>query len=179
MKILGTQDSNTQTTNTGAQTSSESLTFIKKRHEKFLLRFLDILPGDRFASLETSRMTILFFAISGLDVLGSLETSISEERKKEIIEWIYSLQVETGFLGSTFLKIPALEQPLCDSVHIAMTYTALATLVILGNLCRYCCIKMRLSSQKNIRFSKNTYVHNCNLITIKRQKWMFAEGAYT
>ena len=70
MKILGTQDSNTQTTNTGAQTSAESLTFIKKRHEKFLLRFLDILPGDRFASLETSRMTILFFAISGLDVLG-------------------------------------------------------------------------------------------------------------
>ena len=133
MKILGTQDSNTQTTNTGAQT--ESLTFIKKRHEKFLLRFLDILPGDRFASLETSRMTILFFAISGLDVLGSLETSISEERKKEIIEWIYSLQVETGFLGSTFLKIPDVEQPLCDSVHIAMTYTALATLVILGNLC--------------------------------------------
>ena len=93
---------------------------------------MDILPGDRFASLETSRMTILFFAISGLDVLGSLEKSLNEERKREIVDWIYSLQVETGFLGSTFLKIPKLEDKLCDGVHIAMTYTALATLVILG-----------------------------------------------
>lgn len=94
---------------------------------------MDILPGDRFASLETSRMTILFFAISGLDVLGSLEKSLNEERKREIVDWIYSLQVETGFLGSTFLKIPKLEDKLCDGVHIAMTYTALATLVILGD----------------------------------------------
>ena len=31
-----------------------------------------------------------------------------------------------------FLKIPKLEDKLCDGVHIAMTYTALATLVILG-----------------------------------------------
>ena len=77
-------------------------------------------------------MTILFFAISGLDVLGSLEKSLNEERKRQIVDWIYSLQVETGFLGSTFLKIPKLEDKLCDGVHIAMTYTALATLVILG-----------------------------------------------
>jgi len=130
LKVLGAQDSTTQT----PQASGDSeLTLIKKRHEKFLLRFLDILPGDRFASLETSRMTILFFAISGLDVLGSLEKSLNEERKREIVDWIYSLQVEAGFLGSTFLKIPKLEDKLCDSVHIAMTYTALATLVILGD----------------------------------------------
>ena len=130
LKVLGAQDSTTQMPE--ASDDSE-LTLIKKRHEKFLLRFLDILPGDRFASLETSRMTILFFVISGLDVLGSLEKSLNEERKQDIVNWIYSLQVETGFLGSTFLKIPKLEDKLCDGVHIAMTYTALATLVILGD----------------------------------------------
>ena len=128
MKVLGTQ---ILTSNT-PEKSSDSLTLIIKRHEKFLLRFLDILPEDRFATYETSRMSILFFAISGLDILGSLERSISEERKRDIVDWIYSLQVETGFLGSTFLKIPESEQSLCDSAHIAMTYTALATLVILG-----------------------------------------------
>ena len=130
LKVLGTEDPGPNSS-INPDASGESLTLVKKRHEKFLLRFLDILPGDRFASAETSRMTIIFFAISGLDVLGSLEQSIKEDRKKEIIDWIYSLQVETGFLGSTFLKTSQLEQ-LCDSVHIAMTYTALATLVILG-----------------------------------------------
>ena len=131
LKVLGSQDSSTQTPEASG---SDSLILMKKRHEKFLMRFLDILPGDRFASLETSRMTVLFFAISGLDVLGSLEQSLSEDRKREIVDWIYSLQVESGFLGSTFLKIPKLEDKLCDSVHIAMTYTALATLVILGKI---------------------------------------------
>ena len=130
LKVLGTEDPGPNSS-INPDASGDSLTLVKKRHEKFLLRFLDILPGDRFSSAETSRMTIIFFAISGLDVLGCLEQSIKEDRKKEIIDWIYSLQVETGFLGSTFLKTSQLEQ-LCDSVHIAMTYTALATLVILG-----------------------------------------------
>lgn len=38
------------------------------------------------------RMTIAYFAISGLDILNALD-SINEERKKHIIEWIYSLQI--------------------------------------------------------------------------------------
>ena len=122
---------------TPSSDQDSSLLLIKKRHEKFLLRFLDVLPGDRMASYETSRMTILFFAISGLDVLGSLQDVLSEDRRKEIVNWIYSLQTEAGFLGSTFMKTEngsKNNQELCDSVHIAMTYTALATLVILGKL---------------------------------------------
>ena len=116
---------------TPSSDSDPALQLIKKRHEKFLLRFLDILPGDRSASFETSRITILFFAISGLDVLGRLEAVLSEERRNEIIDWIYSLQQENGFLGSTFL-LQKKKTQLKNSVHIAMTYTALATLVILG-----------------------------------------------
>ena len=130
------------------------------------MRFLDILPGDRFASLETSRMTILFFAISGLDVLGSLEKSLNEERKREIVDWIYSLQVETGFLGSTFLKIPKLEDKLCDGVHIAMTYTALATLVILGKDILYVHAYLNLI-QKQENWWESQYGH-----------WSYKEGSY-
>lgn len=111
--------------------------FLKKKHEKFLLRLLDILP-ESLASFETSRMTLLFFVTSGLDILGSLETVLSNERRQEIIEWIYSLQVQTGFLGSTFLKSNSDSQNLEKSVHIAMTYTALATLVILGMISLLC-----------------------------------------
>lgn len=108
--------------------------FLKKRHEKFLLRLLDILPGESLASFETSRMTLLFFVTSGLDILGSLDHVLTPQRRQEIIDWIYSLQVQTGFLGSTFLKADsAASLNLEKSVHIAMTYTALATLVILGD----------------------------------------------
>ena len=62
-------------------------------YNKIILFFLllDILPEDRFASLETSRMTLLFFSISGLDVLGCLQTSLNEERRQEIIGNFLSL----------------------------------------------------------------------------------------
>ena len=36
-------------------------------------------------------MTLLFFCLSGLDVLNSLETI--EDRKAEIIDWIYAQQI--------------------------------------------------------------------------------------
>lgn len=38
------------------------------------------------------RLTIAFFAISGLDVLGAIE-ELSEEKRRNLIDWIYSLQV--------------------------------------------------------------------------------------
>jgi geranylgeranyl transferase type-1 subunit beta len=51
--------------------------------------------------------------------------------KTAIIEWIYGLQVEGGFVGGTFLgpdKYHKYSHP-----HIAMTYTALVTLAALGD----------------------------------------------
>lgn len=38
------------------------------------------------------RVTIAYFAISGLDVLDALD-EIPEDRKRGIIQWLYSLQV--------------------------------------------------------------------------------------
>lgn len=38
------------------------------------------------------RMTLLFFGLSGLDVLNALD-SIPAEEKQEIVEWIYAMQV--------------------------------------------------------------------------------------
>ena len=43
--------------------------------------------------MESIRMTLVFFAISGLDVMGSLDDIMSPEDKKNAIKWIYSLQV--------------------------------------------------------------------------------------
>lgn len=38
------------------------------------------------------RLTLAFFAISGLDVLGAID-ELSEEKRQNLIDWIYSLQV--------------------------------------------------------------------------------------
>ncbi|XP_009875164.1 PREDICTED: geranylgeranyl transferase type-1 subunit beta-like, partial [Apaloderma vittatum] len=90
-------------------------------------------------------LTIAFFALSGLDMLDSLDVV----NKDDIIEWIYSLQVlptedrsnlnRCGFRGSSYLgmpfnpsKGPGISHPY-DSGHIAMTYTGLSCLIILGD----------------------------------------------
>eukprot|EP00058_Branchiostoma_floridae_P024457 XP_002609947.1 hypothetical protein BRAFLDRAFT_124378 [Branchiostoma floridae] len=62
--------------------------FAKEKHVKFFKRCLQVLPS-RYCSLDTTRLTVAFFALSGLDLLGALETI----NKQEIIDWIYSLQV--------------------------------------------------------------------------------------
>lgn len=66
--------------------------FLRKKHIQFFTRCLNVLP-TAYQGLDTNRMTVLFFAIFGLDILGELETVVDAERGKEIIEWIYSLQV--------------------------------------------------------------------------------------
>ncbi|KAF6126359.1 protein geranylgeranyltransferase type I subunit beta [Phyllostomus discolor] len=66
----------------------ERLDFLRDRHVRFFQRCLQVLP-ERYSSLETSRLTIAFFALSGLDMLDSLDVV----NKEDIIEWIYSLQV--------------------------------------------------------------------------------------
>ena len=42
--------------------------------------------------MHCHRLTIAFFALSGLDVLNALDR-VTEPNKKEIVDWIYSLQV--------------------------------------------------------------------------------------
>jgi geranylgeranyl transferase type-1 subunit beta len=41
---------------------------------------------------DSTRATIGFFSVSGIDILDSLDL-LSEDSKKNIIDWVYSLQV--------------------------------------------------------------------------------------
>lgn len=45
-----------------------------------------------YVSSSRSRPTILFFMISGLDMLGALDT-LGVEEKSQICDWIYTQQV--------------------------------------------------------------------------------------
>ncbi|CAB4016161.1 Geranylgeranyl transferase type-1 subunit beta [Paramuricea clavata] len=115
--------------------------FLHARHVKFFIRCLNVLPSS-YSSLDTTRLTIAFFALSGLDVLNALDRIADD--KANYIDWIYSLQVlskegrdvnNCGFKGSSTLHLKGYEdfESPFDSGHIAMTYVALASLVILGD----------------------------------------------
>ena len=125
-----------------SRVASDELILLHKRHAKFFQRSLAVLPCS-LSSYDTQRVTIAFFALSGLDLLGCLE--LVSEQSPHIIEWLYSCLVISreaerehwsGFRGSTTLKLsPSSPGPSHDHDHghIAMTYTALASLVILGD----------------------------------------------
>ncbi|RXG68927.1 Geranylgeranyl transferase type-1 subunit beta [Armadillidium vulgare] len=114
---------------------NSDLIFLKKRHVKYFHRCLQLLPFST-ASFDTSRVTVLFFALSGLDILDSLDV-ISEEERERIIDWIYSMQVvnmvEVFVVASSLSSIPLKEDMKSkdtiielDCGHIAMTYTGIS-----------------------------------------------------
>ncbi|CAG5135083.1 unnamed protein product [Candidula unifasciata] len=117
---------------------------MRYKHIAFFKRVLQVLPSQQ---LDTHRVSVAFFAVSGLDILESLQEI--EVNKNNIINWIYSLQVQPqdngdnycqcGFRGCPVLghshDINKASKQLIpnDSSNIAMTYTALVTLLILGD----------------------------------------------
>lgn len=89
------------------------------------------------SSLDSTRMTLVFFAISGLDILDQLESSLNKEARSRIIEWIYDQQItgtscKPGALG--FRGSPANSSGHeYDFANLGTTYAAIASLVALGD----------------------------------------------
>ena len=107
--------------------------FARERHIRYFSHCLRQLPDD-YQKLDTNRLTLVHFCVHALDLLGALEEQVDVEA---IIEWVYSLQQLTGgFCGGSFIGNNSSNNdkvhPYAHS-HIAMTYTALATLVALGD----------------------------------------------
>ncbi|TPX34505.1 hypothetical protein SmJEL517_g02860 [Synchytrium microbalum] len=91
-------------------------------------------------------MTLLYFCLAALDLLGEIDTPALKSRKERCINWIYACQVigdaqnDTvcgGFKGSTFtgasFDTTKRVYTTQEMGHIAMTYTALACLRILDD----------------------------------------------
>ncbi|RHZ89892.1 hypothetical protein Glove_9g99 [Diversispora epigaea] len=125
-------------------------TFNRSKTIQYFKRCLDLLPNN-YTSNDTHRMTLTFFALSGLDLLGVLETEIPKERRDQWVNWIYAQQILPdennpeinekicGFRGSPFSGLPfnpngsRVSNLPFDAANLAMTYTALACLLILGD----------------------------------------------
>jgi hypothetical protein len=58
----------------------------------FTLILLQCLPNP-YETQDANFLSLLYFNISGIDLIGKLDDLLSPEIKKKVIEFIYSLQV--------------------------------------------------------------------------------------
>jgi len=128
--------------------SSSDLVLTHNRHAKFFQRTLAVIPSS-LSTFDTQRVTIAYFAISGLDLLDKLD--MVEDHKASMVAWLYKCLItpgsseedqigeevlsKCGFRGSPALKLSPSSRPShpYDHGHIAMTYTALTSLLVLGD----------------------------------------------
>ncbi|MQM04691.1 hypothetical protein Taro_037496 [Colocasia esculenta] len=112
--------------------------FEREKHICYLHMMLDMLPSE-YESQEINRLTLAYFVICGLDVVGALDLV----DKDQVARWIMSFQACSdkvdldngqfyGFHGSRTSQYPLEQQVLGrNASHLASTYCALAILKII------------------------------------------------
>ncbi|THY21677.1 terpenoid cyclases/Protein prenyltransferase, partial [Aureobasidium pullulans] len=107
------------------------------RHTKYFLRTLKTYLPTAYQSNDSNRMSLAFFTLSGLDLLGTLETNTTEEQRKDYIDWIYSNQHEKGgfraFPGTDFGDQKTKDNECWDPANLPATFFALCSLLILND----------------------------------------------
>ncbi|XP_009619178.1 geranylgeranyl transferase type-1 subunit beta isoform X1 [Nicotiana tomentosiformis] len=115
--------------------------FDRNRHICYLEMMLELIPSP-YQSQEINRLTLAYFAISGLDILRALD----RVDKEGVINWVLSLQAHPrdeaelsngqfyGFHGSRSSQFQSNENgdAIPNGSHLASTYCALSILKILG-----------------------------------------------
>ncbi|KAK9894444.1 terpenoid cyclases/Protein prenyltransferase [Cystobasidium minutum MCA 4210] len=101
-----------------------------QKHIRYCLFHLQVLP-TAYEGEDCSRMSLAFFVLSALDLLNATD-KISPKDRQAWIDWIYEQQSSRGgFAGGPTTRLPSREN--YDTPHLAMTYTALCNLAILGD----------------------------------------------
>ncbi|KAJ3321194.1 Geranylgeranyl transferase type-1 subunit beta [Boothiomyces sp. JEL0866] len=100
-----------------------------KFHENYFKLNLSLLPSH-YQSTDSSRMTLVYFCLSALDLLSIKNDATTD--------WIFNQLIESdpeyGFRGGPFMgHLWGSKEPLneYDQVHLAMTYTGLLSLMVL------------------------------------------------
>jgi len=148
---------------------------------QFFKLTLSVLPKF-YTSLEPSRMTVLFFVVSALDILGKLKDCLEKERDltKRLLDWIYAMQVlpdpktgsilRCGFRGGPYVGVPfdpqyknvfSYSEYPQDHSNIAMTYTALCNLKILDEDLSRVNKKAIISALKHLQLKDGSFAPTC------------------
>jgi len=92
--------------------------FHRNAHTRyFKSMLLNVLPSA-YQDIDSSRLTMLYFSLVGLDILGAIDCELDRKDKEHIIEFIYRLQINqtaasagdgdisgrSGFIGGSFLN---------------------------------------------------------------------------
>ncbi|KAL7274525.1 geranylgeranyl transferase type-1 subunit beta [Rhizina undulata] len=106
----------------------------KPKHVKYWQRCLKTCLPTEYTSTDLNRITLGFFCISALDLLGELPSATTEEERNGWRNWIYSLQLPGGgFRGSPATRMSKEGGERWDIVNLPASYFAVATLVSLGD----------------------------------------------
>jgi len=60
-------------------------------HTQYFKRCLQMLPNV-YVGADSNRMTLLYFAVSALDLMGTLDKALSKDDVHHCIEWVYAQQ---------------------------------------------------------------------------------------
>ena len=106
----------------------------KEKHIRYSLRCLKTHLPNQYTSNEAHRMSLAFFILSALDLLGALHTETTASERREYADWILRCQhPDGGFRGFTgTMTGDQGRRNEWDAANLAATYFACAALAVLG-----------------------------------------------
>jgi prenyltransferase beta subunit len=116
----------------------EDASFTTERHVKYYLRCLKTFLPSAYTSNDSNRMLLAYLTLSGLDVLGVLQSKTTTEERTGYINWLYHCQVATGgfrgFPGTDFgPERRNKNNEAWDPANVPATFFALVNLLVLGD----------------------------------------------
>ncbi|KAI4198681.1 MAG: hypothetical protein LQ348_002001 [Seirophora lacunosa] len=111
----------------------------KSAHIRYHLRCLKTFLPTAYTSNDSQRMTLAFFTLCALDLLGALDAHTTAAERSAYADWIYRCQhPDGGFRGFTGADVGDNGRRTegnhqWDPANIAATYFALVSLAILGD----------------------------------------------
>ncbi|KAF4760750.1 hypothetical protein N7455_002973 [Penicillium solitum] len=113
-------------------------TFNTERHVKYYLRCLKTFLPSAYTSNDSNRMLLAYLTLSGLDLLGVLQSKTTPEERQGYIDWLYHCQVPSGgfrgFPGTDFgPEKRNKDNEAWDPANVPATFFALVNLLILGD----------------------------------------------
>ncbi|KIV99171.1 uncharacterized protein PV09_09125 [Verruconis gallopava] len=108
--------------------------FERQKHILYWKRCLRTYLPNQYTTMDANRMMLAYFTILSLDILGSLDSTLSSDERQACIDWIYLCQHrDGGFRGSPppAVEMEGLASSDWDVATVPATFFALSMLAML------------------------------------------------